>query len=1010
MIRLFAEMTRCPATKSLVSISIVLFMIATFSGCAGETSLSDSGDKSEGVDVSPLKAMQAAINSGNWRAADEYSDAVLIAHSHDPKVIAQVARVAHENQRPEAAVGLLVDAAHAGSLADERAVYQAVMGLISIGRIFEGIDLLSEAVTQHPDQDETRRWLFDFLVIFERHTEAIPHGRTLVRNRKFDVELLMELSNAEKRDLENDSLDQMVERNPSDKRPLIGKAKNLFDQGKMTETESVLLEILEASPKFLPAQLLLGRTLADLGRYEELPAWFDAISSMNGCETEWTYWAVLGDWARHEGELLEAARAYWEATQRNADVGLVWAKLASTLRQLPESALKKLPVDDAVQAIAAAQQRANQLSQATQAKKRFDRAGRDSRVEAANVATTLSRLGRPWEAEAWAAIAMGFPVSPDEPDVDVEAVRQEIVKSLRRDTPWQVTKQHPELICDLGHLPKPKRRSDDSQSRGTLVPPIAVASIAPTLVNEAAERGLQFFGRTRDDLDQPGIPIYAELGCGGGAIDFDLDGWCDLYLSAAGGTPPQRDSAPNAMWRNQDGRFVDVGIQTRTNDTGFGQGVAVGDLNEDGFPDLFVLNYGENTVYINNGDGTFSDATADIFPDRFSRWSSSGAIADIDGDGLSDVVALNYCAGLDPVTDSCVDEEKGIHKSCAPIYFAAEADNLFHNRGDGTFVDVTQDWGFKPTMLGRGLGVVVSSLDRQPGLDIFVANDMSNNHYYSHASAGSPRLMESGISRGLATDDRSNPQASMGIATADMDRDGDLDIYITNFEDEYNTFHQQNGNGFWLDRTLQQNLSEAAFPMVGFGTEALDFDNDGLLELVVANGHVDFPVSESESEYLQPMQVYYQTTGERFALFRTHDSGGYLSGKHSGRALWTVDADRNGKTDLVVTHQTEPVALLINQTQTDHHQIAFRLIGRSVARDAIGAIVEIEQDGHQRIGVVSAGDGYLCSNERLVRFGLGKNKMPVTAKITWPDGSEQAIDTIEVDREWTVVQGQGPFF
>ncbi len=1003
-------------------------------GCNSETPTSESGSTSVDETASPLAAMQAAIESGNWQAADEFSDAVLIANSGDPDVLSLVARVAHENERPEMAVDLLVDAARAQSLSNPGTVQRAVTGLISVGRIFDGIDLMAETVAQHPENDDMRRWLFDFLVIFERQTEAMPHGRQLVRNRKFDVELLMELSNTEKRDLENDSLDQMVERHPNDKRPLIGKAKTFFDRGKLSEAEATVREILESQPRFLPAQLLLGRVLAGLGRFDELPTWLDQISQAKGFESEWTYWNVRGDWARHQGNLKESARAYWEATQRNPDVALVWANLAATLEQIPAGdgdndtgeiaksveTLGNEAMKLVMASITEAQQRANWLSQMTQAKKRFDRGGRDSKVEAANVAQNLRDLGRLWEAEAWAALAIGFPESAENKDssdpaverredVDVAALRQSIVKSLRRDTPWQGIKAHPELKWDLSHLPKPKRQNSSAGGTGSAASTVSVASVAPTLRNEADERGLKFFGRTRDDLDEPGIPIYAELGCGGGAIDFDLDGWCDVYLSAAGGTPPARDSEPNSMWRNLNGRFVDVGKQTATGDTGFGQGVSVGDLNEDGFPDLLVLNYGENVVYINNGDGTFSDASATLFPEPLSLWSSSGAIADIDGDGLSDMVVLSYCAGLDPVTDSCVDEERGIAKSCAPIYFAAEADRIFRNQGDGTFVDATVDWGFQPTMLGRGLGVVVSSLDRQPGLDIFVANDMSNNHYYSHASTASPRLTESGITRGLATDDRSNPQASMGIATADLDRDGDLDIYITNFEGEYNTLHQQSGNGFWIDRTLQQNLSEAAFPMVGFGTEAVDFDNDGLLELVVANGHVDFPTDESESEYLQPMQVYYQATDGRFAAFPSPASDGYLSGNHSGRALWTMDIDRNGKTDLLVSHQTEPVAMLINQTESEHHQIAFRLIAREGSRDAIGAVIEIEKEGERLTGVVSAGDGYLCSNERVVRFGLGKSSKPIAGKIRWPDGAEQSLEGLIVDREWIVVRGQEPF-
>lgn len=969
-------------------------------GCSRPASQTET----PGEESSPLSAMHAAMRSGDWKTAGELSGEVLIAYPDDPEIIAQVALVAHNNQQPEMAADLLVDAARTRTLADQAAVHRAVTGLISVGRAFDGIDLLSEAVRLHPDQDESRRWLFDFLVIFERHREAVPHGRILVQRRQFDAELLVELSNTEKRDLENDSLAQLVQQNPADLRPLIGEAKDLFDDAKLSKAEAVLRKILESHPRFLPAQLLLGRTLADSGSYEDLTSWSDAIAKTNGFESEWSYWMVVGDWARYRGEIPQSARAYWEASQCNPDVALVWASLVAALRQLPQERL-----GNAIVSLPAAERRANLLSQMTQEKVRFERSARTSRLEAANVASTLNQLGRRWEAEAWASIAMGLQGDSDGPEVDVESLRKTIVSQLRRDTPWQVMKTHPELTCQLSQLPKPLLTGLNNGTSSSSLYPVTVASMAPDLRNESTQRGLTFFGRTRDDLDQPGVPIYAELGCGGGVIDFDLDGWSDLYLTAAGGTPPHRDSEPNTMWRSHEGHFVNVGSASSTGDTGFGQGVSVGDLNEDGFPDLLVMNYGQNIIYLNNGDGTFQDVSGRLLPERASRWSTSGAIADVDGDGLSDFIVLNYCAGLDPVTDSCVDEAKGIVKSCAPIYFAAEADAIFHNVGDGTFVDATEDWGFQPAIVGRGLGLVVGSLDETVGSDIFIANDMSNNHYYNRASGGSFRLSESAISRGLATDDRSNPQASMGIAVGDLDRDGDVDFYITNFEDEYNTFHQQTGNGIWIDRTVAMDLSEPAFPMVGFGTEAVDLDNDGLLELVVANGHVDFPTEESESDYWQPMQIFHRNTSGRFSMFANSSASEYLSSNHAARALWTIDVDRDGRTDLVVSHQTEPIALLVNHTPTDHHTVSLRLVGRGSARDAIGAVVRIKQEGQNRTAFLISGDGYLGSNERIIRFGLGQNDSPVESEITWPDGSTQTLRDLRVNREWIVVQGEEPF-
>ena len=952
--------------------------------------------------ASPLSVMQSAVQVGDWKTAWAASHAVLIAHPNDPQILSEIARVAHESHQPDAAASLLVDAARANSLSDSVAVQRAMHGLITVGRVFDGIDLLSDAIEQHPDQDETRRWLFDFLVIMENHDAATPHGQALIRKRKFDFELLLALSNTEKRDLEDESLEQVVTRNAADQRPRLGKAKTQFDAGHLPEAENLLREILKSYPNYNPAQLLLGRTLTDSGQFDRLADWFDGLSG--DYESHWSYWLVLGDWARSQGKTSQAARAYWESTRRNPDVLLVWSKLSTALSQLdaPESGLPNTAWQHA-------QQRAAVLSRLYHEKELFDRADRKSNAIAARIANSLGVLGRLWEAEAWAAMAMTLPKADSEADSKLlETTRNSIVGQLRRDTPWQVNQQHPELQLDLTHLPTPSL-GNLAESKHLAVPQLTVPSVMPVLLDEAVSRGIEFFGKTRDDLDQPGVPIYAELGCGGGSLDFDLDGWTDLYLLAAGGMPPAADSQPNALFRNLGGRFIAVTKETQTGDTGFGQGVAIGDVNEDGFADLFLLNYGNNCLFVNNGDGTFRNATEQLLPPPDPKWSTSGAIADLDGDGLSDIYIANYCAGYDPITVRCKKEETGEVRSCAPIRFVGEIDTVLKGTPNGTFADVTTKWEVNPSLVGRGLGVVVGALDGDLGLDVYVANDMSDNHYWNQIKGDDFKMNESALSRGLSGDDRSSSQGSMGIASGDFDRDGDIDLYVTNFAKEYNTYYQRISNGAWQDKTVQEGLAEVTLPMVGFGTQAVDFDNDGNLELVVSNGHVDLPSESDSSPYAQPMQIFRRTPTARFELAIDATASPYLKSLHVGRSLWTLDVNRDGQTDLVVTHQTEPVALLLNHTKSTHHWIALSLRGRNCARDAIGAIIELQTADQKWVAMLTSGDGYLCSNERVVRFGLGSINSDFTVTVRWPDGSSQQLYDLAVDTDWLVVQNSEPF-
>ena len=668
--------------------------------------------------------------------------------------------------------------------------------------------------------------------------------------------------------------------------------------------------------------------------------------------------------------------------------------------------------------VRAVQQRAAQLARLATLEDRFVRTGKISREIVLQIAEQLVELGRLWEAEAWSAIATTL---PEDEAVDVNGFRSKIAKQLNRETAWQILDGHVEFEIDRVAFDLPEIEkvvsSQKNASERSLPDQLATSRESHVsipgwkMTDQAKQRGLQFFGRTGDKLDQPGVMLYQTLGCGGGTIDFDRDGWADLYLIAAGGTPPERDSQPNQLFRNLEGNFSPIGNASSVDDTGFGQGVAIGDLNEDGFADLLVLNYGPNRLYINQGDGTFRDASNQLPTEPHDEWSSSGAIADVDGDGLSDFFIANYCSGLGPVTQTC--HAKG---TCSPMAFPAAKDRIVKSTPDGELTDVSQDWlGDQPSK-GRGLGIIIGDLDRSQGNELLVANDMTNNHFYkSEREATSLRFTESAMLRGLSGDDRGIAQGSMGIATGDFDRDYDIDFYVTNFAGEYNTLHLQTGPGIWQDRTAVHGLIRETLSMVGFGSEAVDVANDGSVSIFTVNGHVDiFSRGNEPVMYAQPVQVCRLDKDWASHWIDVKSLGDYFAKPHVGRSLWTIDANRDGKMDLVTTHQTEPVALLVNETvnaksQTDHSWVRLELVGTTSSRDAVGASVSVKSGEQTLCGFRTSGSGYQCSNDPMLHFGLGQIAKDTKASVTviWPGGGEETFPDVALDMTQVLVEGSG---
>lgn len=553
-----------------------------------------------------------------------------------------------------------------------------------------------------------------------------------------------------------------------------------------------------------------------------------------------------------------------------------------------------------------------------------------------------------------------------------------------------------QLLAKIPRSEKPiKLRRHQSDSAATTTP--VFTARAPIQFQDDHERlGIDF---TYFNGESGFFYLIESMGGGVGVIDYDHDDWPDLFFPQ-GNEMLTRPDAPakwhDQLFRNLAGKeFATVHVQARCDDPGYGQGVAVADFDNDGFDDLFITNYGASTLLRNQGDGTFEDVTP-ISEIRRKEMSTSCGWADFDQDGLLDLFVVNYVDGL-----KVCRNDQGKISVCSPSNHSGVDDRIYRNLGDGGFEDLTEDCGLSPG--GKGLGLVLADLDDDGKVDIFVANDTSPNFLYRNQSAaGHLRFAEEGHIAGVSLSENGIAQAGMGIACGDFNEDLRLDLYVTYFYREANGLYLNMGNGQFQEETRRYGLYHPTLEMLGFGTQAVDFDLDGHLELVVANGHIDDQRARG-IPWKMPPQLFVPHGPFAFED-QSRDAGEYFHGEYLGRAVARCDWNRDGRPDLIVVHQDRPAAVLTNSTETvgRHFTVKLRAVGDN--RSAIGARVNLTCAGRTQRADVTSGDGYYCSNERTLEFGLGDANRVDRLEIVWPGGTREEYVDLPPDSDWIAVQ------
>ncbi len=569
---------------------------------------------------------------------------------------------------------------------------------------------------------------------------------------------------------------------------------------------------------------------------------------------------------------------------------------------------------------------------------------------------------------------------------------------------WQIC-----LLTGLGcHSPVEHESRVDREAIASSSPRLQLSSDSP--INASSIRFANVTAEAGIDFTYYGGPsaerfMTEQNGGGIGLLDFDGDGQLDIFLPNGSHftRPAQRHDATHHLYQAQGaGRlaYVDVSAAAGLAEFGFGMGCAVGDYDNDGFDDLFLTQYGKNRLWHNNGDGTFTDVTDEAGVGD-ERWGTSAAFADLDGDGNLDLYVVNYVEWSPDDPPCYTQHQTPIRISCGPIGRTGQPDVLYHNRADGTFADVSDRAGIiQPE--AKGLGLVIADFDADGRLDIYVANDTTENHLF--LNQGDMRFQEVGIGHGVAVGSDGLAHSGMGVACGDVNRDGRFDLFVTNFDNEVNDLYLKlDGPGFSSANTMF-GLDAVSRPMLGFGTILADFDADGFPDLFVANGHVwDLTSMGLNYTYAMPAQLIRNQQGQRF-VDRSTSAGPYFQQPVLGRAVASGDLDRDGDEDLVITHLQAPAVLLRNDSERVQRTCRLRVIGRDAARQPLGCRVEVLVQGERKVYWIPSGGSFQSSSDSQLIITVGQATIIDEVTVHWPSGSPETWGQLPLVEALTLIQ------
>lgn len=855
--------------------------------------------------------------------------------------------------------------------------------LMKCDRPSDAVDVILSALQTRGEMSKWRHQAWGLLNELGRREEASAQAISLCRSGEATTSELLSLVRRNESYPTPAMLKKEGNENPSELfRPGLGMARWHSSQLDFRAGLAELATQNEAGFRTSAACALYGRLLTETQSSEEFSAWHakcsDEVRQTND------YWAALGTYFFDAGQFEASAHALLNAVRRDPTDRTSLQRLAKVFDALGRA-------DDGLQfrhrgtAIAATEEDSDALYVAS-----------DDLQTSGRLTRRVMDLGRPFETLQWTLLRM--PAAARNERATVAAQRNELLNSKRA---LQMAAESSLIEIDPDDFemePAYRALVDGADGAGATSSVATVEVLAqPRLVNVAAQRGLDFQWYQDVEINLTSIPIHESIGGGIGVLDYDLDGWPDVYLTQGSGEPPtDQCTRSSVLFRNVAGEFAAVTPQAAAEDRNYSSGIAAGDVNQDGFPDLYLGSLGRNRLLINNGDGTFRDATEGM-GELADRFTSSLAIADINGDSLPDLFEANYIEMEGGFTLPTIGDD-GREELPSPLFHYADSDRWFENLGDGRFQmhEVQRDVA-KP---GTSLGIIVTDFNGNGMNEVFVGNDVRGNHFLMRADKN--LFVNAADVKGIANGFSGSANGCMGIASGDFDRDGRLDLHITNYAEESANLYLQSEGGGFTDSAVRYRLDTLSFPNVGFGTKAIDIDRNGWLDLVVTNGHI-FDMSDAGEEFRMAPQMLMRKD-RNFELVSVADDSGYWEGRYLGRAMATLDFDRDRRIDFLIGHLDQPLALLQNQTETVGRGIQLELVGTGSERDAIGARVVVTAGDEVFSQWMTAGDGYFCSDEPVIDIGIGTNEVE-QVEIFWPSGQRQTFAGLQYGKRYLIVEG-----
>lgn len=891
------------------------------------------------------------------------------------------------------------------------------------------IERMRQSIALDPQRLDAHERMLWMLCDTGQRSEISAHALALLKGDRVSIPLLVELGN-QASDFQNwREFERYRTSAPDDLLPNLMEAKRVLRQGNFDRADELIDALLEQQPDLREAHIVRGK-LWTISHPEQWNDWNDALPKSANESPD--IWFVRGQWQELIGSEEGAIRCYAEAVIRSPNHVAAHLNLARLLSD----------ADPAYAQIAATLgNRAETLQQYHQT---IDRLRVNARYEetvrqAAELSLQLSRI---WESVGWCGQGARLNPKNDWGKKLLEEIRQ--IPGMGTDMPQTLASGH--LLAQatwINNFELPDF-SPPSSTEGTsrLVDSRSDQQLPQSTPYEDSQETIRFedigqsmgihhtYHNSSPDRSQ-GRRMFEFTGGGVGVIDFDGDGLEEFFLPQATDWPQsnsstqQRDLLSRNLGIDRSGNvsFEDASLEAGIIERSYGQGVTVADINADGFDDIYVANFGTNQLWLNQGDGTFESRNNLLDPIPESSWTASNLVVDLNGDSIPDLIDINYVTGENVETMKC--DVDGKPRVCPPLEFEPETLAIMLSDKGRAFRPF--DWNGNPLTF-NGLGGIAFRSLRSSSPKLFVAVDQKANGLIScekleardDSSNPALRFTESAVLSGIAYNRDGRAEACMGIAAGDLSGNGELDFFVTNFYGESNTLYVQEEESF-TDRTLRSGLAGPSRLMLGFGTQLLDINLDGQIDLVVLNGHIDDFSHVNTPEKMLP-QIFINQGKGMFKEYESTTAGSFFQRPGLGRALARCDINQDGLADLLCTDLESPFTVLLNRSRPSGDFISLRIIGTQSDRNGFLALVQIETEGYQSKQQLVAGGGYMASNSRSLHFGLphqsdseGSSGSSSTktgshtlqATVTWPSGIEEVFSNLEINAQTTLIEGRG---